>query len=152
MMLPIVSSPFAEMMPTWAISFLPLVAFDCSFRCSTTASTALSMPRLQIHRVVARGHQLQALFVDRARSTARSWTRSVERMIRRSENRFSKTGRPVWSKDVARRRVDHAADGRPCDWLARAIYEEGLKLVARATTRWNLKRGIDRRRGSRRST
>ncbi len=46
MMLPIVSSPFAEMMPTWAMSFLPCVGFESFFSSATIASTALSMPRL----------------------------------------------------------------------------------------------------------
>src|SRR6185312_2272195 len=45
-MLPIVVSPLAEMVPTCAISFWPLVAFDCDFRFSTMAPTAASMPRL----------------------------------------------------------------------------------------------------------
>src|SRR6266436_3481874 len=43
MILPMVSSPLAEMVPTWAIS---LVALESFFSSATTASTALSMPRL----------------------------------------------------------------------------------------------------------
>jgi hypothetical protein len=46
MMLPMVSSPFAEMMPTCAISLGSLVGLESFFSCVTTASTALSMPRL----------------------------------------------------------------------------------------------------------
>ena len=34
------------MVPTWAISVLPLVGLDCSFRFSTILATAASMPRL----------------------------------------------------------------------------------------------------------
>ena len=43
--LPIVLSLLEAMVATWAISFLSLVDFDIFFRSSTTASTALSMPR-----------------------------------------------------------------------------------------------------------
>src|SRR2546426_135742 len=46
MILPMVSSPLAEMVPTWAISFGSLVALESFFSSATTASTALSMPRL----------------------------------------------------------------------------------------------------------
>src|SRR5437660_1511692 len=44
--LPISLSLFAEMAPTWAISFRPAVGTEIFFRSSTTASTARSMPRL----------------------------------------------------------------------------------------------------------
>src|SRR5437762_55205 len=43
---PISLSLFAEMDPTWAISFLPAEGTDKVLSCSTTASTAFSMPRL----------------------------------------------------------------------------------------------------------
>ena len=46
MMLPMVSSPLAEMMPTWAISFWEAVALESFFSSETTEVTALSMPRL----------------------------------------------------------------------------------------------------------
>ena len=46
MMLPMVSSPLAEMVPTWAISFLSLVGLLSFFSSATTVSTARSMPRL----------------------------------------------------------------------------------------------------------
>jgi hypothetical protein len=46
MIFPTVSSPFAEMVPTWAISFLSLVGLACFLRSATTMPTALSMPRL----------------------------------------------------------------------------------------------------------
>ena len=39
-------SPLALMVPTWAISVLPLVGLACSFRFSTILITAASMPRL----------------------------------------------------------------------------------------------------------
>src|SRR5688572_3069765 len=44
--LPIASSPLAEMVPTWAISLCPLVGFDSFDSCSVTRATAASMPRL----------------------------------------------------------------------------------------------------------
>src|SRR5256886_16298928 len=46
MILPMVSSPLAEMVPTWAISFGSMVALESFLSSATTASTALSMPRL----------------------------------------------------------------------------------------------------------
>src|SRR5438067_2488657 len=46
MMLPMVVSPLAEMMPTWAISLWSLVGFESFFSSSTMAMTAFSMPRL----------------------------------------------------------------------------------------------------------
>ena len=47
MMLPMVVSPFAEMVPTWAISLWSFVGFESFFSSATMASTALSMPRLR---------------------------------------------------------------------------------------------------------
>src|SRR5256885_7469932 len=46
MMSPMVESPLAEMVPTWAISFGSLVDLLSFFSSATTASTAFSMPRL----------------------------------------------------------------------------------------------------------
>src|SRR5205085_8372304 len=46
MMSPMVESPLAEMVPTWAISLGSLVDLLSFFSSATTASTALSMPRL----------------------------------------------------------------------------------------------------------
>ncbi len=46
MIWPIVASLFAEIVPTWAISFESLVAFDIFASSPTSASTAFSMPRL----------------------------------------------------------------------------------------------------------
>ncbi len=43
---PIWLSPLALMVPTWAISALPLVGLACVFRSSTIFATAASMPRL----------------------------------------------------------------------------------------------------------
>jgi len=42
---PISVSPFAEIVPTWAISFRPALGTEIFFSSSTTTSTALSMPR-----------------------------------------------------------------------------------------------------------
>src|SRR3954471_11831908 len=46
MILPMVASPLAEMVPTWAISFGSFVDLLRRFSSATTTSTALSMPRL----------------------------------------------------------------------------------------------------------
>ena len=46
MILPMVSSPLAEMVPTWAISFCEAVGLESFFSSATTEMTALSMPRL----------------------------------------------------------------------------------------------------------
>src|SRR5882762_2833827 len=47
MILPTSSSLLAEIVPTCAISFEVVVAFDCFFNCSTRTVTALSMPRFR---------------------------------------------------------------------------------------------------------
>jgi hypothetical protein len=47
MMLPIVESPLALMVPTWAMSFLPDVGLDIPLSAPTMTSTALSMPRFR---------------------------------------------------------------------------------------------------------
>src|SRR6266480_2083818 len=44
---PISESPFAEIVPTCAISSFDVTAFECFFRSSTTVSMARSMPRLR---------------------------------------------------------------------------------------------------------
>jgi hypothetical protein len=46
-MSPIVESPLAEIVPTWAMSFLPLVGVDIAFRSSMIEATEASMPRLR---------------------------------------------------------------------------------------------------------
>ena len=45
--LPISTSPLAEIVPTWAISSLVETFLERFFRSSTTAATALSMPRFR---------------------------------------------------------------------------------------------------------
>src|SRR6058998_2373164 len=45
---PMVRSPLADTMPTWAISALLLVDLETFFSSSTTAATALSTPRLRL--------------------------------------------------------------------------------------------------------
>src|SRR3989338_10438056 len=47
MILPIASSAFAEMEPTWAISLLVVQGLEIFFSSATTAMTALSMPRFK---------------------------------------------------------------------------------------------------------
>ena len=54
-----------ETVATRAMSSLPETSFDCVLRFSTTASTAVSMPALEPHRVRAGGDVLQALADDR---------------------------------------------------------------------------------------
>ncbi len=44
---PVSRSPLAAIVPTWAISSLVEIFFDCAFRLATTASTARSMPRFR---------------------------------------------------------------------------------------------------------
>src|SRR5215472_15521849 len=44
---PISRSPLAAIVPTWAISSLVEIFFDCDLRLPTTASTAMSTPRLR---------------------------------------------------------------------------------------------------------
>ncbi len=47
MMVPMVASPLALIVPTWAISSRPLVALEDLESCSATWRTAFSMPRLR---------------------------------------------------------------------------------------------------------
>ena len=63
-MLPMVSSPLAEMVPTWAISFLSLVGLDSFFSSADHGLHRLVDAALELHRAVAGGDQLQALLVD----------------------------------------------------------------------------------------
>ena len=62
---PIDLSLLAAIAATSAISFLPETFLDCDLTCSTTASTALSMPRFECHRVGAGGQGLEPFLVDR---------------------------------------------------------------------------------------
>ena len=68
--LPISSSLFAEIAPTCAISFLPLVGVEIAFSSSTTLITALSMPRL-----IAIGFAPAVTFFSPSRKIA--WARTV---------------------------------------------------------------------------
>src|SRR5437868_772999 len=47
MILPMLASALAEIAPTWAISFVVVQGLEIFFSSSTTATTALSMPRLR---------------------------------------------------------------------------------------------------------
>src|SRR5437773_8606853 len=69
--LPIVLSLLAAIVATWAISFLSFVDLESFFNSSTTASTAVSIPPLEPHRIGARGDVFQALAVDRLREHGR---------------------------------------------------------------------------------
>src|SRR3954468_11093437 len=60
------------------------------------------------------------------------------------EDRFANMGAQM-VREVASKTSDKAGDGTPSSTvLARAIYEEGLKLVAAGNNPMDLKRGIDR--------
>ena len=62
---PISVSPLAEMVPTWAISSLEVTFLALTLSSSTTAATARSIPRLQVHRIGAGGNRLRAFSHDR---------------------------------------------------------------------------------------
>ena len=68
--LPISTSPLAEMVPTWAISSLVVTFLDEALMCSTTAMTALSMPRF-------RSIGLRPEATDFRPSTTIDWARTV---------------------------------------------------------------------------
>ena len=67
---PISSSPFAEIVPTWAISSLDVTFLAFVFSSSTTAATAMSMPRL-------RSIGLAPAATDLAPSLMIAWARTV---------------------------------------------------------------------------
>ena len=70
MMLPMVASELAEMVPTWAISFWSRVGLARASSSATTDSTALSMPRL-----MAMGLRPAATSLTPSEKTA--WARMV---------------------------------------------------------------------------
>ena len=59
-----VSSLLAEMVPTWAISLWSLIGLESSFREATADFDGLVDAALDLHRVVAGGHQLDPFAVD----------------------------------------------------------------------------------------
>src|SRR6202035_953176 len=63
--LPTVLSPFAEIVPTWAISSEDWTFLARRSMSLTTAAAARSMPRFKVHRVHASGDQLEPLLHDR---------------------------------------------------------------------------------------
>src|SRR6202158_5468829 len=67
--LPISASPLAEMVPTWAISSFEVTFLEFAFRCSTTASTARSTPRLRSIGFMPAATALQPSFTIAAAST-----------------------------------------------------------------------------------
>src|SRR4030095_4480032 len=68
---PMVWSPLADTVPTWAISSLPLVDLDCFLSSSTTVVTDLSMPRLRfIGSCPAATILAPSVKMDRARTVA----------------------------------------------------------------------------------
>ena len=70
MIRPMVSSWFAEIVPTWAI-IGPLTGLDCCLSDATTASTAATIPRLMRHRVGAGRDVLRAFAIDGLRQHGR---------------------------------------------------------------------------------
>ena len=69
--LPISVSPFARIVPTCAMSFLPLVGFESFFSSLDDGLDGLVDAALELHRVVAGGDELGALAVDRLREHGR---------------------------------------------------------------------------------
>src|ERR1043166_6511247 len=67
---PISASPLDEMVPTWAISSFEVTFLELVLRCSTTASTALSTPRL-------RSIGFMPAATDLAPSLTIAWARTV---------------------------------------------------------------------------
>ena len=65
MVLPIDSSLFAEIVPTWAIAFESLQGFESFFSSSVTVFDGPVDAALDVHRVRARGDGLEALAHDR---------------------------------------------------------------------------------------
>ena len=64
MMLPMVSSLLAEMVPTWAISFWSFVGLGDLLELLDDRLDGLVDAALDVHRVAARGHDLGAFAVD----------------------------------------------------------------------------------------
>ena len=84
MIRPIVSSLFAEMVPTWAIA-VPLTGFACFFSSATIDFDGLLDAALQLHRVGAGDDVLRALAEDRLREHGRGGgavTGDVRRLAR----------------------------------------------------------------------
>ena len=79
---PISLSLFAEIEPTWAISFLPVVGTLIFFSSSTTAGDGLLDAALDGHRVGAGGDVLEAFAEDRLRED-RGGRRAVAGDVRR---------------------------------------------------------------------
>ena len=59
------SSPLAQMVPTWAMSSLSLVGLGELLQLGDDGRDGLVDAALEVHRVVARGDELEALAVDR---------------------------------------------------------------------------------------
>ena len=60
MILPMVSSLLAEMVPTWAISFVVLNRFGQTLQGFDRSNNSLIDTALDLHRVVSGGHQFDA--------------------------------------------------------------------------------------------
>src|SRR5882724_919902 len=89
---PISLSPFAEMVPTWAISSFEVTFLEFAFRCSTTASTARSMPRL-------RSIGFMPAATDLAPSRTIAWARMVAVVVPSPALSlvFEATSRTIWA-------------------------------------------------------
>src|SRR5690606_10768550 len=91
-MSPISRSPLAEIVPTWAISSLPLIFFDRFFRSSTTVETARSMPRFR-----SIGFMPAATALAPSRTIA--WARTVAVVVPSPAVSlvFEATSRTIWA-------------------------------------------------------
>src|SRR5687767_10816479 len=89
---PISLSPFAEMVPTWAISSFDVTFLELVFRCSTMASTARSMPRFRSMGFMPAATDLEPSFTI-------AWASTVAVVVpspAKSDD-FEATSRTIWA-------------------------------------------------------
>src|SRR6059036_314874 len=148
---PMVRSPLADTMPTWAISALLLVDLESFFSSSTTAVTALSTPRLRLIGSCRAATSL-APSVKRARASTVAVvvpSPATSEVLEATSfticaPKFENMGAQM-VKEVASKTSDVAGDGTTtATVLARALFTEGAKLVAARHDPMSLKRGVDR--------
>src|SRR5438105_1775005 len=172
MMLPMVESPLAEIVPTWAIaSPFEGTSLENFFTSSTTRSTAFSMPRLR-----AIGLAPAATLFTPSRKIV--WARIVAVVVPSPamSEVFEATSRTIWApifssgslssisvakeielkdplenmgaqmvREVASKTSDIAGDGTTtATILAQTIFREGVKSVAAGANPMALKRGIEK--------
>ena len=98
MMPPMVSSPLAEMVPTCAISFWPLVGLEIFLSSSMTATTPLSMPRL-----ISIGLWPAATSFEPSRKIACASTVAVVVPSPAVSEVFEATSRTIWAPMFSKR-------------------------------------------------